>query len=112
MNLILTAAVIVTVFLALVLAGSARGAPRHHHLVLKAHPLEDGRVPLAIEIRRLAALHGLLAPLHRTAITGAEVQGWVTGLIDAFNQPGAVLEREYGEAAQAMATLFDGWFGK
>ena len=60
----------------------------------------------------LAALHGLLAPLHRTVITGAEVQGWVTGLIDAFNQPGAVLEREYGEAAQAMATLFDGWFGK
>ncbi|MBP8284447.1 MAG: type I-D CRISPR-associated protein Csc2, partial [Chromatiaceae bacterium] len=60
----------------------------------------------------LAALHGLLATLHRTVITGAEVQGWVTGLIDTFNQPGAVLEREYGEAAQAMAALFDGWFGK
>ena len=53
-----------TDFLALVLDGFARGAPRHHHLVFKAHPLEDGRVPLAPEIRRLAALHGLTGRVH------------------------------------------------
>ena len=53
-----------TDFLALVMAGFARGAPRHYHLVFKAHPLEDGRVPLAFEIRRLAALHGLTDRVH------------------------------------------------
>ena len=53
-----------TDFLALVMDGFARGAPRHHHLVFKAHPLEDGRVPLAFEIRRLAALHGLTDRVH------------------------------------------------
>ena len=53
-----------TDFLALVMEGFARGAPRHHHLVFKAHPLEDGRVPLASEIRRLAALHGLTDRVH------------------------------------------------
>ena len=30
------------------------GAPRHHHLVVKAHPLEDGRVP----VRRLLKTAG------------------------------------------------------
>lgn len=53
-----------TEFLALVMAGFANGAPRHHHLVFKAHPLEDGRVPLLPEIRRLAALHGLTGRVH------------------------------------------------
>ena len=53
-----------TDFLALVMEGFARGAPRHHHLVFKAHPLEDGRVPLKPEIRRLAALHGLADRVH------------------------------------------------
>ncbi|TAG17853.1 MAG: capsule biosynthesis protein CapA, partial [Rhodobacterales bacterium] len=42
----------------------AKGAPRHHHLVFKAHPLEDGRVPLAQEIRRLAAQYGLAQRVH------------------------------------------------
>jgi hypothetical protein len=59
-----------------------------------------------------AALHGLLAPLHRTAITGSEVQAWVTGLIADFNQPGGPLESEYREAATAIGQLFDGWFGQ
>ena len=36
-----------TEFLSVVLEGFARGAPAHHHLVFKAHPLEDGRVALA-----------------------------------------------------------------
>jgi capsular polysaccharide export protein len=31
--------------------GFAKGAPEHHHLVFKAHPLEDGRAPLRREIR-------------------------------------------------------------
>jgi capsular polysaccharide export protein len=53
-----------TDFLALVIDAFAKGAPRHHHLVFKAHPLEDGRVPLKSEIRRLAALHGLEGRLH------------------------------------------------
>jgi len=33
-------------FIRLVIAGFAEGAPRHHHLVIKAHPLEDGRFAL------------------------------------------------------------------
>jgi capsular polysaccharide export protein len=51
-------------FLALVIAGFAAGAPQHHHLVFKAHPLEDGRAPLLPEIRRLAAQHGLSDRVH------------------------------------------------
>ena len=53
-----------TEFLALVMEGFAKGAPRHHHLVFKAHPLEDGRVPVAREIRRLAELHGVRGRVH------------------------------------------------
>lgn len=53
-----------TDFLALVIDAFAKGAPRHHHLVFKAHPLEDGRVPLKAEIRRLAAEHGLTGRVH------------------------------------------------
>jgi capsular polysaccharide export protein len=53
-----------TEFLDLVMAGFAVGAPQHHHLVFKAHPLEDGRVPLAHEIRRLAARHELTGRVH------------------------------------------------
>ncbi|MCU0903720.1 MAG: capsular biosynthesis protein [Tabrizicola sp.] len=53
-----------TDFLALVIQGFAKGAPQHHHLVFKAHPLEDGRVPLLPEIRRLAALHGVKDRVH------------------------------------------------
>ena len=43
-----------TEFLEVTLKGFAEGAPKHHHLVLKAHPLEDGRAPLRREINRLA----------------------------------------------------------
>jgi capsular polysaccharide export protein len=53
-----------TEFLDLVMAGFAKGAPQHHHIVFKAHPLEDGRVPLAREVRRLAVLHGLTGRVH------------------------------------------------
>ncbi|WP_431298775.1 capsule biosynthesis protein [Tabrizicola sp. BL-A-41-H6] len=51
-------------FLGVVMAGFAKGAPRHHHLVFKAHPLEDGRTPLAADIARLAHDHGLAGRVH------------------------------------------------
>ncbi|MEM9434417.1 MAG: capsular biosynthesis protein [Pseudomonadota bacterium] len=41
-------------FLACVVDAFADGAPAHHRLVFKAHPLEDGRVPLKRLISRLA----------------------------------------------------------
>ena len=47
-----------------VMAGFAAGAPRHHHLVFKAHPLEDGRTPLRATIRRLVRAHGLTGRVH------------------------------------------------
>lgn len=39
--------------------GFARGAPAHHHLVFKTHPLEDGREPLGRLIRNAAARYGI-----------------------------------------------------
>ena len=53
-----------TDFLDVVIQGFAEGAPRHHHLVFKAHPLEDGRVPLRREIRRLARAAGVSDRVH------------------------------------------------
>lgn len=53
-----------TEFLSLAIKGFAAGARRHHHLVFKAHPLEDGRIPLWREIRRLTAQHGLQGRVH------------------------------------------------
>ena len=53
-----------TEFLSVVMEGFAKGAAPHHHIVFKAHPLEDGRVPVAREIRRLARLHGVQARVH------------------------------------------------
>lgn len=53
-----------TEFLAVVVEGFAKGAPAHHHLVFKAHPLEDGRVPMLREIKRLAGLHGVAGRVH------------------------------------------------
>ncbi|PTE20378.1 capsule biosynthesis protein CapA [Cereibacter changlensis JA139] len=51
-------------FLSTVTQGFAEGAAPHHHLVFKAHPLEDDRTPLGPEIRRLARLHGLTDRVH------------------------------------------------
>jgi len=53
-----------TEFLELCVRGFAEGAPAHHHLVFKAHPLEDGRVPVRHEIRRLAKEHGIAGRVH------------------------------------------------
>ncbi len=65
-------------FLEVVLTGFAKGAPGHHHLVFKAHPLEDGRAPISQEVFRIASdlgvrdrvhfqIGGKLAPLLDTA---------------------------------------------
>ena len=51
-------------FLEIVMRGFAEGAPKHHHLVFKAHPLEDGRAPLAQEIARLSAELGVASRVH------------------------------------------------
>jgi capsular polysaccharide export protein len=51
-------------FLAVVIDGFAKGAPKHHHLVFKAHPLETGRSPLRRIIARLAKEHGVSARVH------------------------------------------------
>ena len=51
-------------FLAVVIEGFSKGAPKHHHLVFKAHPLENGRSPLRKIIRRLAKENGVFERVH------------------------------------------------
>lgn len=53
-----------TEFIDLVMEGFAKGAPPHHHLVFKAHPLEDGRAPIRATIREAARKHGLGPRVH------------------------------------------------
>lgn len=53
-----------TEFLAEIVEGFAAGAPRHHHLVIKAHPLEDGRVNVRRALRKLARDHGISKRVH------------------------------------------------
>jgi capsular polysaccharide export protein len=53
-----------TEFLDCAITGFASGAPPHHHLVIKAHPLEDGRAPIRRELRRLARAHGVAKRVH------------------------------------------------
>ncbi len=53
-----------TEFLELVIESFAKSAPKHHHLVFKAHPLEDGRVPVRRQIRALAKQYGILKRVH------------------------------------------------
>lgn len=51
-------------FLATTIRGFADGAPPHHHLVIKAHPLETGRKPLRRIARNLARENGVGARVH------------------------------------------------
>ncbi|MCK0097660.1 capsular biosynthesis protein [Yoonia sp. F2084L] len=51
-------------FIELVVAGFAKGARAHHHLVFKAHPLENGQSPLRQMIRTAAKEHGIAARTH------------------------------------------------
>lgn len=53
-----------TDFLELVIDGFAKGAPRHHHLVVKAHPLEDGRVAMRRTLKQLACDAGVADRVH------------------------------------------------
>jgi capsular polysaccharide export protein len=53
-----------TDFIELCLEGFAAGAPRHHHLVFKAHPLEDGRAPVRARIRDAARRLGVADRVH------------------------------------------------
>ncbi len=51
-------------FLDTLFRGFSTGAPPHHHLVVKAHPLEDGREPLRPLIRKLTKKHRLEGRIH------------------------------------------------
>lgn len=51
-------------FLETVVKGFAEGAPGHHHLVVKAHPLEDGRVPVRRDLKRLARKYAIEDRVH------------------------------------------------
>lgn len=51
-------------FTDLVLQGFADNAPSHHHLVFKAHPLDDGRAPIRRDIREKAQELGVSARVH------------------------------------------------
>lgn len=53
-----------TQFIDLVMEGFATGAPRHHHLVFKAHPLEDGRAPITAAINAAAARLNVADRVH------------------------------------------------
>lgn len=51
-------------FLEQVVAGFAAGAPAHHHLVIKEHPLENHREPLRRRARQAARRYGLAGRVH------------------------------------------------
>lgn len=51
-------------FVVEVVRGFAKGAPAHHHLVFKAHPLESGQSPLRRIIRQAASRHRIAARTH------------------------------------------------
>ncbi len=53
-----------TEFVDLVIEGFAKGAPSHHRLVFKAHPLEDGRAPLEHTILEAAKRHKIINRVH------------------------------------------------
>jgi capsular polysaccharide export protein len=64
-------------FLNDVIQGFAKGAPSHHHLVLKAHPLEDGREPLRPLIKQLTDTYGLNGRVH--FVSGGKLAGLLDG---------------------------------
>ena len=51
-------------FVTEVICGFAKGAPAHHHLVFKAHPLESGQSPLRRMIKDISSQHGIAARTH------------------------------------------------
>tara|TARA_E500000178_G_scaffold224761_1_gene221663 strand:+ start:293 stop:928 length:636 start_codon:yes stop_codon:yes gene_type:complete len=51
-------------FLELTLRSFAKNAALHHHLEIKAHPLEDGRSEIAYHLRRLGIKFGINRRIH------------------------------------------------
>ena len=51
-------------FLTVVMDGFAKGAAKHHHVVFKAHPLENDRSPTRRILKRLAKQHGVEGRVH------------------------------------------------
>lgn len=51
-------------FIETVVSHFARSAPAHHHLLFKAHPLEDGRARNRDAIRNVAEKHGVTGRIH------------------------------------------------
>ena len=51
-------------FLRVVLDGFAKGAPAHHHLVFKAHPLENDKSPTRKNIKQIATELGVADRVH------------------------------------------------
>ena len=51
-------------FLDVVIEGFAKGAPIHHHLVFKAHPLETGRAGLRKMVAEIAREYGVEGRVH------------------------------------------------
>jgi len=51
-------------FIQIVIESFAKGAPRHHHLVIKTHPLEDGRYPLEKIANQAALKTGVVGRIH------------------------------------------------
>lgn len=51
-------------FIEMLVAEFARSAPSHHHLIFKAHPLEDGRARNRTTIRRTAARYEIPDRVH------------------------------------------------
>ena len=51
-------------FIDVVMEGFASGAPQHHHLVFKAHPLENDRSPIRRQIKQAAKRLGVQDRVH------------------------------------------------
>lgn len=51
-------------FISEVIAGFSRGAPPHHHLIFKAHPLENGQAPLRKMIEATARAQDVSGRVH------------------------------------------------
>ena len=51
-------------FLETVVEKFHKGAPRHHHLVIKAHPLEDGRAAIRQTLKNLGKIYQVSNRIH------------------------------------------------
>ena len=110
-------------FIDVVMEGFAKGAPRHHHLVFKAHPLENDRSPVRRLIKAAAKLHGVADRVHyvrggklaklldqsRTAVTVNSTAGqqvlWRGIPLKVFGQ--AVYSKPEFVSEQPLAEFFE-----